>query len=65
MDQNLECFLKSFKVLHVYFRKEYLKANGVFISRNSREKRSRIINIGNISKARFTVSSQGLAPKAG
>ena len=65
MGQNLVCFLKSFKVLHVYFRKEYLKAKGVFISRNSRKKRSRIINIGNISKAKCTGSSQGLAPKAG
>ena len=58
-------FLKSLKVLHVYFREEYPKAKGVFISRNSKKKRSRIIRIGNISKAKCTGSSQGLAPKAG
>lgn len=58
MDQNLVYFLKSLKVLHVYFREKYLKDKGVFISRNSR-KESRIIRIGNISKAKCTGSSQG------
>lgn len=38
MDQNLVCFLKSFKVLHVYFRKEYLKLKE-FLFRETQGKR--------------------------
>ena len=38
-DQNLECFLKSFKVLHVYFRKEYLKANSFYFKKLKRKEK--------------------------